>query len=663
MSFSFSQSAGTIGLTTITVSATSRQELESLVENYTLSNGTKSLLMPIAQRAYVPTGKYISFKPSSFSFESSGGTGSLKVTSNDDWYINFGSWVYPNEVRGNGNTIVGIRVEANTGNTRTGNITGYCLSDSAQTASTSVSQVGSYVIPFLSVSPLKTSVNASGGTGFTLAVTSNQDWITYADARWVTMNTLSGSGDGSISFEVGENATDIVRESNIYVVSTASSLSAVSVVAQSAQTQEEPYIIVSPTTKRIGTSGGSFTVTVSSNTEWETAVVYDGQGRSWIALDKLNGYGDDTVEVRIDPDVQESISGRSAYISFYNTNENLKAEVNIRQYDIALNKIYYTSTDGNIVEPNNYEWIPTGWGATLISNTYNNGVGVITFDGDVTAIPGNAFSYKSTLNSVVVPESVLTIGGNAFSHTALEEFVVPDNVVSVGRQALYACDDLTEVTIGKSCTQFGEFTYDTVNKNQLQTLRVRTEYIPNNFLYTNGQSAYIVYSGCTLIIEDTVKTIGDSAFDDQKMGDLVLNTDSLESIGAYAFGTNHYSGGLVIPSGVTVDGTAFNGFDNLTSLEFWTSSLNERSIQIESLETLKLHPTGDSIYLFVSGYSLCYCYNLKHIYFYYTYQPQYISTPVFIGLPENGTLHYPSGVNYAGTINKLPNTWTAVADL
>lgn len=347
----FSSMSGTSGITQIIISATSNSELESLVENYTLSNGTKSLLMPIAQRAYVPTGKYISFKPSSFSFESSGGTGSLQVTSNDDWYINFGSWVYPNEVRGNGNTIVGIRVEANTGDTRSGSITGYCLSDSAQTASTSVSQVGSYVRPFLSVSPLKTAVNASGGTGFTLAVTSNQDWITYADARWVTMNTLSGSGDGSISFEVGENSTDIVREANIYVVSTASSLSATSVIVQSAQTQEEPYIIVSPTTKRIGTSGGSFTVTVSSNTEWETAVVYGVQERAWIALDKLNGDGDDTVEVRIDPDLQESVGGRSAYISFYNTKENLKADVNISQYDVSY-QVYDDSNNTQVTTEN-----------------------------------------------------------------------------------------------------------------------------------------------------------------------------------------------------------------------------------------------------------------------------------------------------------------------
>lgn len=514
MSFSFSQSAGTSGVTTITVSATSRQELESLVENYTLSNGTKSLLMPIVQRAYVPTGKYISFKPSSFSFESSGGTGSLQVTSNDDWYINFGSWVYPNEVRGNGNTIVGIRVEANTGDTRSGSITGYCLSDSAQTASTSVSQVGSYVRPFLSVSPLKTAVNASGVTGFTLAVTSNQDWITYADARWVTMNTLSGSGDGSISFEVGENATDIVRESNIYVVSTASSLSATSVIVQSAQTQEEPYIIVSPTTKRIGTSGGSFTVTVSSNTEWETAVVYDGQVRAWISLDKLNGYGDDTVVVRIDPDLQESVSGRSAYISFYNTNENLKADVNIEQKEINTKKIYYTSTDENVITPKT----STGWGATLLSNTYENGLGVITFDNDVQSIPYGAFSGKTTLETIDLPESVTAINSYSFSLCQhLKGIEIKENVRVLQNSAFQYCYDM--------------------------------EYVDFN-------ATDCWYSGNTLSVFQCCSSGGTG---------VVRIGNNVTKIPPYIFDGNMFGGALVIPSSVTKIGK-FAFYCN-----FWTS--------------------------------------------------------------------------------------------
>ena len=48
----------------------------------------------------------------------------------------------------------------------------------------------------------------------------------------------------------------------------------------------------------------------------------------------------------------------------------------------ADNEIWYTSSDGNIVNPTE----PGGFDANIVSNTYENGKGVITFDGEVTRI-------------------------------------------------------------------------------------------------------------------------------------------------------------------------------------------------------------------------------------------------------------------------------------
>ena len=54
---------------------------------------------------------------------------------------------------------------------------------------------------------------------------------------------------------------------------------------------------------------------------------------------------------------------------------------------IPSNEIWYTSSDGNVIEPNKTDV----FGTNITSNTYENGVGVITFDGDVTTIGGSAF--------------------------------------------------------------------------------------------------------------------------------------------------------------------------------------------------------------------------------------------------------------------------------
>ena len=68
--------------------------------------------------------------------------------------------------------------------------------------------------------------------------------------------------------------------------------------------------------------------------------------------------------------------------------------------------IYYTSTDGNIVEPYKPEAFN---GVRIVTNIYEDGVGVITFSDDVKTIGVAAFGECKTLASIKLPESVTTI--------------------------------------------------------------------------------------------------------------------------------------------------------------------------------------------------------------------------------------------------------------
>jgi hypothetical protein len=359
MSFTFSQTAGTSGITTITLSATSRQELTDIVDNFTLANETISVLMPICQKAYMPLEKYIIFQPNSMSVESSGGTSSLNIQSNDAWEIISDDWIqlsrYETENRGgynsligDGNTIVGLRFGENTGSSRNGGISGYCKSNSAISATTTIQQSGSYVKPYLALGQYQYNIESSGQSGCSLAVVSNLDWIVTTDARWITLNTTSGSNNGNISFDVQENEQTIERRATITISSTTESIFAECIAIQAASAVSEPYIIITPTTQNIPLSGGSFTISVSSNTDWNVTAITESQmSRPWISVDKLNGSGDDEVVVTIGAvGASEEIASRSGYISFYNNTQGLKTECDITQEDIQGVTVEWT-TSGN----------------------------------------------------------------------------------------------------------------------------------------------------------------------------------------------------------------------------------------------------------------------------------------------------------------------------
>ena len=75
------------------------------------------------------------------------------------------------------------------------------------------------------------------------------------------------------------------------------------------------------------------------------------------------------------------------------------------------NVIYYTASDGGSITP----YYPDHFGdAVIVSNKYEDGLGVITFDRSVTIIGERAFTSNSRIESIVIPSSVTTISGMAF---------------------------------------------------------------------------------------------------------------------------------------------------------------------------------------------------------------------------------------------------------
>jgi len=178
---------------------------------------------------------------------------------------------------------------------------------------------------------------------------------------------------------------------------------------------------------------------------------------------------------------------------------------------------------------------------------------------NVRLVRGAAFMDCTSLTSVIIPNSVISIGDAVFyGCKSLTSITIPDSVTSIGENAFSGCESFTSVTIPNSVISIGDFTFSGCTSLASVT-------IPNR-VTSIGENAFYRTSLISITIPDSVTSIGKGTF----KGCTKLTSATISgSIGNEAFSGCTSLASITIGNKVTSIGDgAFNDCTSLTSVIF-----------------------------------------------------------------------------------------------
>ena len=237
--------------------------------------------------------------------------------------------------------------------------------------------------------------------------------------------------------------------------------------------------------------------------------------------------------------------------------------------------------------------------AVIKYHLFENGVGKIIFEEDVTQVKEYAFKDCVELTDVTLPNSIVTIERGAFRGCiGLTRFVIPDSVTSLGGgifsgcrnlETLFIGDGITSVPsmyfyhgtlkhvfIGNGVTSIGQSAFAECGLTSVNSEEDGVFNLPTNV--TNiGSGAFSYAKFTSVFIPDTVTSIGNNPFSTcNDIEEITVDSnnnvyDSRNDCNAIIeTATNTLILGCentVIPNDVTsIEGSGFNGCHGLTSI-------------------------------------------------------------------------------------------------
>ena len=127
--------------------------------------------------------------------------------------------------------------------------------------------------------------------------------------------------------------------------------------------------------------------------------------------------------------------------------------------------------------------------------------------------------YAQYLTSITLPNSIESIGADAFYETPLTEIILPDSVVWIGDEAFRYCKNLTSVKLSKNTKYIGGYSFAWTSITSIE--------IPNSVFWIENGAFYNTKLSGSLYIPDSVVTIDPKAFDGTQITEVSIPKDCI----------------------------------------------------------------------------------------------------------------------------------------
>ena len=156
-------------------------------------------------------------------------------------------------------------------------------------------------------------------------------------------------------------------------------------------------------------------------------------------------------------------------------------------------------------------------------------IGNVVFSTDTDSFGKPLNPYAQYLTSITLPNSIESIGGDAFYGTPLTEIILPDSVVTIGGGAFEYCTNLTSVKLSKNTKYIGFGAFSGTGITSIE--------IPNSVFYIEDYAFRNTKLSGSLYIPDSVVTISWGAFYGTQITEVSIPKDcdyaSDSSVGDY----------------------------------------------------------------------------------------------------------------------------------